>query len=197
MLIEHRGRTPVVPASAVVASTAVISGDVTLGENVRVLHGAVLSAEDGPITVGDDVVILEGALLRGREGHPVVIGSAVMIGPRAHINGASVGDEVFIATGASVFPGAVIGADAEVRINGVVQVNTTIDPGAIVPIGWVAVGTPASILPPERHDEIWAIQRELGFVSTVYGVGPEAGMREIMRWQAAFYGAHRDDRLVQ
>ncbi|MET1016094.1 MAG: gamma carbonic anhydrase family protein [Leifsonia flava] len=197
MLIEHRGRTPVVPASVVIASTAVVSGDVTLGENVRVLHGAVLSAEDGPITVGDDVVIMEGALLRGRGSHPVIVGSSVMIGPRAHINGATIGDDAFIATGASVFPGAVIGAGAEVRINGVVQVNTTLAPGAVVPIGWVAVGSPASILPPERHEDIWAIQRELGFTATVYGVGPDATMRDIMRGQAEFYGAHRDDRVVE
>lgn len=196
MLIEHRGATPVVPASAVVASTAVLSGDVTLGENVRVLHGAVLSAEDGPIVVGDDVVIMEGALLRGRASHPVSVGTSVMIGPRAHLNGARIGDGAFIATGASVFPGAIIGAGAEVRINAVVQVNTTLEPGAVVPIGWVAVGSPAAILPPDRHDEIWAIQRELGFVPTVYGVGAGATMNEIMRGQVAFYGAHRDDRIV-
>ncbi|KQX05201.1 MULTISPECIES: gamma carbonic anhydrase family protein [unclassified Leifsonia] len=197
MLIEHRGSTPVVAASAVVAPTAVISGDVTLGENVRVLHGAVLSAEDGLITVGDDVVIMEGALLRGRARHHVVVGSSVMIGPRAHVNGAEIGDGAFIATGASVFPGAVVGAGAEVRINAVVQVNTTLEPGAVVPIGWVAVGSPASILPPERHDEIWAIQRELGFVATVYGAAPDATMSDIMRGQAEFYGAHRDDRLLE
>jgi hypothetical protein len=33
----------------------------------------------------------------------------------------------------------------------------------VVPIGWIAVGTPAHILPAERHDEIWAIQRDLDF----------------------------------
>ncbi|MET0974185.1 MAG: gamma carbonic anhydrase family protein [Leifsonia sp.] len=196
MLIEHRGATPVVPASAIVAPTAVLSGAVTLGENVRVLHGAVLSAEDGPIVVGDDVVIMEGALLRGRAGHPVTVGSAVMIGPHAHVNGAAIGDEAFIATGASIFPGAIVGDGAEVRINGVVQVNTTVEPGAVVPIGWVAVGSPATILPPERHEEIWAIQRELGFTATVYGAGPDATMRAIMRGQTGFYGAHRDDRIV-
>jgi len=43
MLIEHRGRRPVVPDSAYVAPTAVLCGAVTLGERARVLHGAVLT----------------------------------------------------------------------------------------------------------------------------------------------------------
>jgi carbonic anhydrase/acetyltransferase-like protein (isoleucine patch superfamily) len=121
----------------------------------------------------------------------------VLIGPHAHVNGAVVDDEAFIATGASVFPGATIGAGAEVRINGVVQVNTRLEPGAVVPIGWVAVGDPAVILPPERHDEIWAIQRELDFTGTVYGVAPGDGMREIMTRQSAFYAAHDDDVVIE
>lgn len=193
MLIRHRGREPSVDTNAYVAPSAVLVGDVRVAAGARVLHGAVLSGEDGFVSIGEDTVVMENALVRGRAAHPAVVGSAVMIGPHAHINGSTVEDEVFIATGASLFPGSLIGKGAEVRINGVVQVNTTIAPGAVVPIGWVAVGTPATILPAERHDEIWAIQRELDFGGTVYGVGNGVSMRDLMRGQAEFYGSHRDD----
>ena len=54
-----------------VAPSAVLCGVVTLGERVHVLHGAVLTAEDGEIWTGDDVVIMENALVRGRSRHPV------------------------------------------------------------------------------------------------------------------------------
>ena len=175
------------------APSAVLVGDVRVAAGARVLHGAVLSGEDGFVSIGEDTVIMENALVRGRATHPAVVGTAVMVGPHAHINGSTVEDEVFIATGASLFPGSVVGAGAEVRINGVVQVNTVIDVGTVVPIGWVAVGNPASILPAEKHDEIWAIQRELDFVGTVYGVGNDASMRDLMRSQSQFYGQHRDD----
>ncbi|MEV5573718.1 hypothetical protein AB0L06_27065 [Spirillospora sp. NPDC052269] len=74
MLIEHQGRRPVVPASAYVAPTAVLCGAVTLGENAQVLHGAVLSAEDGEVTLGSDVVVMENALVRGPRGHWVAVG---------------------------------------------------------------------------------------------------------------------------
>jgi gamma-carbonic anhydrase len=196
MLIEHRGRRPVVHPSATVAPNAVISGDVTIAAGARILFGAVITAEDGEVRIGADCVVMEHALVRGRAGHPAHIGERVLVGPHAHVNGAAVDDEAFIATGASVFPGATVGVGAEVRINGVVQVNTRLEPGAVVPIGWVAVGDPAVILSPERHDEIWAIQRELDFSGTVYGVRPGDGMREIMTRQSAFYAAHDGDRVI-
>lgn len=193
MLIRHRDLEPSVHPDAYVASSAVLVGDVRVSAGARVLHGAVLSGEDGFVSIGEDTVIMENALVRGRATHPAVVGAAVMVGPHAHINGSTVDDEAFIATGASLFPGSQIGAGAEVRINGVVQVNTVVSAGMIVPIGWVAVGNPASILPAERHDEIWAIQRELDFGGTVYGVGKGASMRDLMRSQSQFYGHHRDD----
>ena len=194
MILEHRGRVPEIDPSAYVAPTAVVCGAVTVGPDARILFGAVLTAEDGEVRVGARAVVMENALVRGRAGHPCLIGDDVLVGPHAHVNGAAVGDGAFLATGAAVFPGAVIGAGAEVRIHGVVQVNTTLPPGATVPIGWVAVG--GEILPPDRHDEIWAVQRGLDFPGTVYGVGRDASARERMARQSAWYGAHRADRVV-
>ena len=53
MLLEHRGRRPVVPKSAYVAPSAVLCGAVVLAEGSRVLHGAVLTAQNGePGSVG-------------------------------------------------------------------------------------------------------------------------------------------------
>ena len=196
MLIRHRDREPSIHTTAFVAPSAVVVGNVRIGPGVRILHGAVVTAEDGEVTIGEDTVVMENALVRGRSGHPAHIGAAVMIGPHAHINGSIVEDEAFIATGASLFPGSRIGRGAEIRINGVVQVNTVLVPGALVPIGWVAVGDPATILPAERHEEIWAIQQELDFPTTVYGVGRDVPMREIMRRQSEYYGTHAGDQPI-
>ncbi|WP_353809853.1 hypothetical protein [Agromyces sp. SYSU T00194] len=118
----------------------------------------------------------------------MVIGDAVLVGPHAHVNGARVEDEVFLATGAALFPGSRIGTGSEVRIHGVVQVNSTLAPGTVVPIGWIAAGTPAELFAPDRHDDLWAVQRELDFPGTVYGVGRDTSMRELMRLQSEQYG---------
>jgi gamma-carbonic anhydrase len=196
MLLEHRGRRPVVPESAYVAPSAVVCGAVVLGERARVLHGAVLTAEDGEVRVGEDVVVMENALVRGRAAHPAVLGDAVLVGPHAHVNGATVEDEVFVATGAALFPGALAGAGSELRIHSVLHVRSRLAPDTVVPIGWIAAGDPAQLFPPDRHDELWEVQRELDFPGTVYGVRRGTGMRTVMAGQSAFYGAHRDDREV-
>ncbi|WP_255954917.1 gamma carbonic anhydrase family protein [Streptomyces odontomachi] len=196
MLLEHRGNRPVVPESAYVAPTAVLCGAVVLGERTRILHGAVLTAEDGEVRTGADVVVMENALVRGRADHPAVLGDAVLIGPHAHINGAVVEDEVFVATGASVFPGAVAGTRSELRINSVLHVNSRLAPDTVLPIGWIAVGDPAELFSPDRHDELWEVQRAMDFPGTVYGTPRGTGMRTLMARQAEFYGAHRDDRRI-
>jgi carbonic anhydrase/acetyltransferase-like protein (isoleucine patch superfamily) len=83
-----------------------------------------------------------------------------------------------------------------VRINGVVHVNSALSDGAVVPIGWIAVGDPAEILPPDRHDDIWAIQRELDFPGTVLGIERGASAAQATRRYAELFGRHRDDTVV-
>jgi carbonic anhydrase/acetyltransferase-like protein (isoleucine patch superfamily) len=195
MLIEHRGQHPVVPESAYVAPTAVLCGAVILGERARILHGAVLTAENGEVRTGADVVVMEHALVRGRARHPATLGDAVLVGPHAHVNGATVEDEVFVATGAALFPGSVAGTGAELRINSVLHVNSRLAPGTVVPIGWVAAGDPAQLFSPDRHEELWEVQRGMDFPGTVYGVPRGTPMREIMARQVEYYGAHLDDRV--
>jgi carbonic anhydrase/acetyltransferase-like protein (isoleucine patch superfamily) len=195
-LVEHRGKSPSVHPSAYVAPTAVLCGDVVVGPDARILFGAVLSAEDGRIAIGERCVVMENALLRARAAHSVVLGSDVLVGPHAHVNGAVVGAGSFLATGCALFPGVRLGRGVEVRIHGVVHVNTVLEDGAMVPIGWVAVGDPARILPPGEHDAIWAVQEGLDFPGTVYGLPRDAPARERMERQAAWFAAHRDDREV-
>ncbi len=79
-------------------------------------------------------------------------------------------ENVFVATGAAVFNGARLGAGSEVRIRGVVQVNSVLPADAVVPIGWVAVGDPAQVLAPSEHERIWAVQKELDFPRAVFGL---------------------------
>lgn len=196
MLIEHRGLRPEVHPDAYVAPTAVVCGAVRIAAGARVLFGAIVNAEDGEVEVGANSVVMENALVRGRASHPAVIGGDVLIGPQAHVNGARVEDGSFLATGVALFPGAVVGAGSEVRVHGVVHVNSVLPPGSTVPIGWVAVGDPAQVLSPERHDRIWAIQEPLDFPGTVYGVPRGTAPSALMARQSEWFAAHRGDRIL-
>ena len=170
MLFEHDGRRPDIHATATIAATAVVSGDVRIGRETRVLHGAVITAESGSVIVGERCIIMEQAVLRGVKRHPLTVGSNVLVGPHAHLTGCDIADNVFLATGSTVFNGARIGAGSTVRINGIVHLMTELPPDSTVPIGWVAVGQPASIMPTSEHDEIWAAQEPLKFPQRVFGV---------------------------
>ena len=203
MLIEHAGNRPSIHPTAYVAPNAVVSGHVTVGEGARILFGAVVTAEGphGRVTLGRNCIVMENALVRGRADRPCTVGDSVLVGPHAHLNGCQIGDEVFVATGASAFPGARVGAGTELRINSVVHVNSALGTGQTLPIGWVAVGNPAQMFPPDRHDEIWAIQRELGFTREAFGLERpahgEAIMPEAMRIYSERFGFHLDDRVVE
>ncbi|MER9445884.1 hypothetical protein NKI79_32200 [Mesorhizobium sp. M0340] len=67
-----------------------------------------------------------------------------------------------------------------------------------MPIGWVAVGDPARILPPDRHDEIWAAQEPLNFPEWVYGYDratPDL-MRHVTRRLSKSLGSHLGDTVI-
>ncbi len=198
MRFEHLGAQPRIHPDAVVAETAVVSGDVTIGAGCQVLHGAVITADGGAVTLGEHVIVMENALIRGAAAHPVHIGSHVLVGPMASISGATVEDEVFLATGVRIFNGARIGTHSEVRINAVVHLRTVLPPETVVPIGWVAVGAPAQVLPPDRHDEIWALQHDLDFPGYVFGL--DRATPDLMVQLTERYGSslarHADDRRV-
>jgi carbonic anhydrase/acetyltransferase-like protein (isoleucine patch superfamily) len=195
---EHLGAEPRIHPTAVVAPTAVISGDVEIGPDCQVLHGAVITAEGGAITLGENVIVMENALIRATTANPVHIGDHVLVGPMASVSGAIVGDEVFLATGTRVFNGARIGERSEVRINAIVHLRTVLAPETTVPIGWIAVGDPALLLAPDRHEEIWAAQKELDFPGYVFGLDRDTPdlMVQLTERYGRSLARHADDRRV-
>lgn len=196
MLISHNRKSPTVHPSAYIAPNAVLYGDVTIGPGCRVLFGAQVIAEGGAIVIGAECIIMENAVLRSNTHHSLSIGDNCLVGPNAHVVGCTVEEQVFIATGAAVFHGARLGAGCEVRVNAVVHIKTHVLPGETVPIGWVAVGSPASILPPDQHEKIWEIQKPLNFPLTVYGFErEEADMVKITRRLSEALSGHQDDEI--
>jgi carbonic anhydrase/acetyltransferase-like protein (isoleucine patch superfamily) len=200
-LYEHDGHRPRIDESVRIAPTAVIVGNVTIGPGCSVGFGAVVVAESGAVRIGAHCVIMDTAVLRGTRKDPLILADNILVGPRASLAGCQVEDSVFLATGATIFNGARIGTRAEVRVNGIVHLRTRLEPDAVVPLGWIAVGDPAVILPPEAHDEIWAIQQKLDFPFYVFGAGrPQPGetfMPAVMpRYAAALSRWHAGDRAI-
>lgn len=174
MLVTHARHSPRIHAEAYVTSNAVVCGNVTVGPRCRILFGVQVIAESGSMTIGTECIVMENAVLRSSEHHPLNIGNNCLIGPNAHAVGCTIEDDVFVAT---IFHSARLGRRCEVRVNGVVHVKSEVVAGETVPIGWVAVGSPAQILPPSEHEKIWKLQEPLNFPLTVYGLERAAANR--------------------
>jgi carbonic anhydrase/acetyltransferase-like protein (isoleucine patch superfamily) len=196
MIVAYGEHRPRIDRDAWVAADATVCGDVMIGAGSRIMHGARVIAEaGGSLRIGRCCIVLENAVVRATARHPCEIGDYCLVGPNSHVVGARIGNEVFLATGTAVFHGAVVGDNAEVRINGTVHLRSRLEAGATVPIGWIAVGNPASILPPDRHDAIWALQKPLDFPKFVYGLERDTAglMRAAMTRLSEEFGIHRTE----
>ncbi len=203
MRVEHMGDQPQVDPTAWIAPNVVLSGRVIVGANARVLYGAVLTAESGAeLVVGAQCVVMEQAVLRAAGRFPLHLGDGVLVGPHAYLSGCRVGAHSFIATGAMVFNGAVLGAACVVALGGKVHVDTDLADGTWVPMGYIAFGRPGRLYPPEQAPAVHEALNRLGFARYVFGVEPEGKTRgqimtEIMEKYTRALGAHRQDRVLE
>lgn len=143
MIRSFQGHNPVVPRSAFVDDTALVVGDVTLGENVSVWPMAVLRGDVNRIEVGDNSNIQDGAVVHVahegpyQHGFPAIIGADVTVGHRAVVHACSIGDRVLVGMGAIIMDGAVVGDDV------VIGAGALVPPGKRLAGGKLYVGSPA------------------------------------------------------
>ena len=126
-----------------IASGAVVTGDVELGNDVSVWHNAVLRGDSGKITVGDRTNIQDGCILHEQ----TTIGADCTIGHGAIVHGCTVGDGCLIGMGAIVLNGAILEEGCLVGAGALVTGKTN------APAGSVLLGNPAKIvktLTPEQ-----------------------------------------------
>ncbi|MFW2852804.1 gamma carbonic anhydrase family protein [Sphingomonas sp. TX0543] len=136
-LYEFRGKRPDCHASAWIAPSADLIGDVTLGEETNVWFGAVIRADNTTIAVGARSNIQDGAMLHSDPGAPCTVGEDCTVGHHAILHGCTVGDRALIGMGAIVLNHAVIPEDCVVGAGALVTEGKTFEPGSLI------VGSPA------------------------------------------------------
>ena len=94
--------------AVLIARTAIVSTDATLGKGCIVRHNAVISAQ---AHLGDNAVVSDGAYV----GHDSIVGENVYLAPGVNLNGCvSIGDNTFVGTGAVVLPHVKIGRECTI-----------------------------------------------------------------------------------
>jgi len=97
------GKRPEIDETAYIAPTAVIIGDVSIGEWSNVWFGAVIRGDDGSIKIRKNTSIQENVTIHIEKGTSVIIGSNCIIGHHAMIHGpAEIGDGCLLGIGCNV-----------------------------------------------------------------------------------------------
>ncbi len=133
------GKIPQIHESAYIAPTAVIIGDVTIGEGSNIWFGAVLRGDWGTIIIGVNTSIQENVSIHNTIGSTVKIGNDCIIGHHAMIHGpCEIGNGCLIGIGANVLHRSKMGDGAVLGAGGVLI-------GKEIPQRSLAVGVPAVV----------------------------------------------------
>ena len=153
-IYELDGKRPVIPASCFVAENATIIGEVTLGERVTVLFGAVLRGDNEPITIGDDSNVQDNCVLHTDPGLPLRIGKGVTIGHQAMLHGCTIGDGALIGVQAVVLNQSVIGKECLVGAGAIVTERKSFADRTVI------LGAPAKVARDVTEDNIARIRMD-------------------------------------
>lgn len=141
---SFHGSTPQAGPGTYIDPTALVIGDVTLGQDVSIWPMAVVRGDVNRIEIGDETNVQDGCVLHVShrsethpEGHPLIIGKGVTIGHRVVLHGCTVGDLCLIGTGAVIMDGAVV----EERV--IIGAAALVPPGKRLESGFLYVGSPA------------------------------------------------------
>jgi carbonic anhydrase/acetyltransferase-like protein (isoleucine patch superfamily) len=114
------------------AETAVLIGDVTVGDDCSIWYGAVLRGDVNSIIVGSRVNIQDNAVLHTLyERSKTIIGNDVSIGHLANIHGAVIGSKVLVGMGATLMDNAVIPDCTVIAAGALVLSNAQLEPYSV------------------------------------------------------------------
>ncbi len=142
-----KGLTPSFGRDVFLAETAVVIGDVVMGDGCSVWYNAVVRGDVNTIRIGDRVNIQDGAVLHCTfQRCGLEIGSDVSIGHNAIVHGCTIANKVLVGMGAIVMDQAEIGEGSVIAAGAVVTQHTKVAPGSLM------AGVPAKRIGPVNPD---------------------------------------------
>lgn len=143
-LRSFKGQAPRLGARVLIDPSAVVLGDVELGDDVSVWPCTVIRGDMHRIRVGDRTSVQDGSVLHithasdfNPGGWPLTVGSDVIIGHKVTLHGCTIGDRVLVGMGAVIMDGAVV--EDEV----VIAAGALVTPGKVLESGYLYAGSPA------------------------------------------------------
>lgn len=145
----YQGMTPKLGERVFVDPSAVVLGDVEIGNDSSVWPLVVIRGDMHRIRIGRCSSIQDGSVLHithagpyNPDGFPLIIGDHVTVGHQAMLHGCTIGNRVLVGMGAMIMDGAVV--EDEV----IVGAGSLVPPGKTLKSGYLYVGRPAK---PQRE----------------------------------------------
>jgi len=140
---SFENHTPKIGNTVLVDSTALVLGEVSIGDDSSIWPMVVVRGDVHSISIGNRTNIQDGCVLHVThasnyvsEGHKLTIGDDVTIGHKAIIHGCTIEDECLIGMGVTIMDGAVVHSQV------IVGANSLVPPGKILQGGFLWVGSP-------------------------------------------------------
>ncbi|MDX1518833.1 MAG: gamma carbonic anhydrase family protein [Gammaproteobacteria bacterium] len=151
---EYQGKTPEIAGSAFVDDSAVVIGDVTIGEDASLWPMVVARGDVHSITIGEKTNIQDGSILHVTHdgkfspgGFPCKVGNYVTVGHRVTVHACTVGDYCLIGMSATIMDGAELGDKL------IIGAGSLVPTGKKLEGGYLYVGSPVKQIRPLRDKE--------------------------------------------
>lgn len=152
MIIPFRGITPVIGRNVYIAPTAVIIGDVKIGDDSSIWFGTVVRGDVNSIVIGARTNVQDNSTLHVvTDAFPLIIGDEVTVGHNVVLHGCTVEDRCLVGIGAVILDGAKIGTGS------VVAAGSVVTQGTEVPDHSLVRGVPGKVVENLGKDSVEAI----------------------------------------
>ena len=152
---EGLGVVPVLGKRVMIDPSAVVMGDVALGDDVSVWPHAAMRGDVQVIRIGARTNIQDSTVLHVTHdgpynpgGFPLHIGEDVTVGHRALLHGCTVGNRVLVGMGAIIMDAVVVEDDV------MIAAGALVTPGKRLRSGYLYAGSPAREVRALTEDEI-------------------------------------------
>ncbi len=169
LVLPFHNFQPQIAASAFIAPTAVVIGDVEIAGDCGIWFGCVLRGDGNVIRIGARTNIQDGTIIhvnhekdggRGKSGFACRIGADVTVGHMALLHACTLEDGSFVGMKACVMDGAVV------ETGGMVAAGALVTPGKRVRKGELWAGSPAKLMRPLSAAEAemfqWTVEHYVG-----------------------------------
>lgn len=151
---SYKGMSPVLGANVYVDESAVLAGDIVLGDDVSIWPLVAARGDVNHIRIGARSNIQDGTILhvsrpsaKNAEGSPLLIGEDVTVGHKCMLHGSRLGDRILVGMGAIVMDDAIVEDDV------IIGAGSLVPPGKVLQSGYLYVGSPVKQARPLNDAE--------------------------------------------